>query len=150
MSLKTVDGPLQAWRFFWQWQLHYLSQTWWSTECNCKSYFYVKIKAKEKLLSTGQWTSIKKVLQIGQKIKLFILNGHKAWLNWSSSIRLYYPMHQQRFLWKETFNNSGIIRLNSIDDQLCILNIRLLHKPITMKLFSILLLAVNHRSKSMQ
>ena len=44
------------------------------TECNCKSYFLRQNKAKEKLLSTEfNGLQSKKVLQIGQKIKLFIL-----------------------------------------------------------------------------
>ena len=35
--------------------------------------FYVKIKAKEKLLSTGQWTSIKEGTSDWAEDKLFIL-----------------------------------------------------------------------------
>ncbi len=121
VSLKTVDGPLyKLERFFDNDNYITCHKPDEVLNATANHTFYVKIKAKEKLLSTGQWTSIKEGTSDWAEDKtVHFKTGTKPDSIDPLQLDYTYPMHQQRFFMKgETFNNSGIIRLNSIDDQL--------------------------------
>lgn len=82
--------------------------------------FYIKVKAKEKMMATGQWTTIKDGNADWKEDKtVHFKTGTKPDSIDPHQLDYTYPMHQQRFFMKqETFNSSGIIRLNNVDDQL--------------------------------